>query len=327
MCDRCYRPLSWKSLRAEELFLTSVVCQFFPQLIAGPIVRYETVEVEIRTRNESICDVAAGFRRFIRGLAKKVLIANTVALLPDAVYAGESAVFGTLSYWLAPLGYTLQIYYDFSGYSDMAIGLGRMFGFHFQENFDCPYVSRSITEFWRRWHISLSTWFRDYIYIPLGGNRVLKRRWMFNYLVVWIFTGFWHGAQWNFVLWGVYYAALLLLEKTVLGKMLEKLPSIIRWLYTFFFVNLGWVLFDRTEISDLFNDLHILFCWQPTDWASIIASDASLVLPFAAVVPALLLSFPIMRRPVESLSSSVGGTAVLNAICLLLFVSVCIMYL
>ena len=149
---------------------------FFPQLIAGPIVRYETVEAEIRDRSESLTDAAVGLRRFIRGLAKKVLLANTVALLPDTIYAGDPAVFGTLSYWLAALGYTLQIYFDFSGYSDMAIGLGRMFGFHFLENFDYPYVSRSITEFWRRWHISLSTWFRDYVYIPLGGNRVSKGR-------------------------------------------------------------------------------------------------------------------------------------------------------
>ena len=154
-----------------------------------------------------------------------MLLANTVALLPDTIYARDPAVFGTLSYWLAALGYTLQIYFDFSGYSDMAIGLGRMFGFHFLENFDYPYVSRSITEFWRRWHISLSTWFRDYVYIPLGGNRVKKGRWIFNLLVVWALTGFWHGAQWNFILWGLYYAALLLIEKLLLGKWLEKLPS------------------------------------------------------------------------------------------------------
>ena len=291
---------------------------FFPQLIAGPIVRYETVEAEIRDRSESLTDAAVGLRRFIRGLAKKVLLANTVALLPDTIYAGDPAVFGTLSYWLAALGYTLQIYFDFSGYSDMAIGLGRMFGFHFLENFDYPYVSRSITEFWRRWHISLSTWFRDYVYIPLGGNRVSKGRWIFNLLVVWALTGFWHGAQWNFILWGLYYAALLLLEKLLLGKWLEKLPSVLRWVYTFFFVNLGWVLFERTDFASLKNALLTLFVYRPTDWAGVFASDLSLLVSCLAVIPALALSFPILRRPIEKLPRTLGGTIALDVICVLL---------
>ncbi|MBQ6402284.1 MAG: MBOAT family protein, partial [Oscillospiraceae bacterium] len=269
---------------------------FFPQLIAGPIVRYETVEAEIRDRSESLTEAAAGLRRFIRGLAKKVLLANTVALLPDTIYAGDPAVFGTMSYWLAALGYTLQIYFDFSGYSDMAIGLGRMFGFHFLENFDYPYVSRSVTEFWRRWHISLSSWFRDYVYIPLGGNRVKKGRWIFNLLVVWALTGFWHGAQWNFILWGLYYALLLLIEKLLLGKWLEKLPSVLRWVYTFFFVNLGWVLFDRTDFAALKSALHTLFVWRPTDWAGVFSSDLSLLVSCLAMIPALAFSFPILRR-------------------------------
>ena len=291
---------------------------FFPQLIAGPIVRYETVEAEIRDRSESLADAAVGLRRFIRGLAKKVLLANTVALLPDAIYAGDPAVFGTFSYWLAALGYTLQIYFDFSGYSDMAIGLGRMFGFHFLENFDYPYVSRSITEFWRRWHISLSTWFRDYVYIPLGGNRVSKGRWIFNLLVVWALTGFWHGAQWNFILWGLYYAALLLIEKLLLGKWLEKLPSAVRWVYTFFFVNLGWVLFDRTDFASLKSALQTLFVYRPTDWAGVFSSDLSLLVSCLAVIPALVLSFPILRRPMEKLPRTLAGTIALDVICVVL---------
>ena len=291
---------------------------FFPQLIAGPIVRYETVEAEIRDRSESLADAAVGLRRFIRGLAKKVLLANTVALLPDAIYAGDPAVFGTFSYWLAALGYTLQIYFDFSGYSDMAIGLGRMFGFHFLENFDYPYVSRSITEFWRRWHISLSTWFRDYVYIPLGGNRVSKGRWIFNLLVVWALTGFWHGAQWNFILWGLYYAALLLIEKLLLGKWLEKLPSAVRWVYTFFFVNLGWVLFDRTDFASLKSALQTLFVYRPTDWAGVFSSDLSLLVSCLAVIPALVLSFPILRRPMEKLPRTLGGTIALDVVCVVL---------
>ena len=291
---------------------------FFPQLIAGPIVRYETVEAEIRDRSESLADAAVGLRRFIRGLAKKVLLANTVALLPDTIYAGDPAVFGTFSYWLAALGYTLQIYFDFSGYSDMAIGLGRMFGFHFLENFDYPYVSRSITEFWRRWHISLSTWFRDYVYIPLGGNRVSKGRWIFNLLVVWALTGFWHGAQWNFILWGLYYAALLLIEKLLLGKWLEKLPSAVRWVYTFFFVNLGWVLFDRTDFASLKSALQTLFVYRPTDWAGVFSSDLSLLVSCLAVIPAFALSFPILRRPLEKLPRTLGGTIALDVVCVVL---------
>lgn len=159
---------------------------------------------------EGIDDVAAGLRRFVLGLAKKVILANHIALIAETVYAGDSAVYGTAFYWIAAIAYALQIYFDFSGYSDMAIGLGRMFGFHFLENFDHPYTALSVTDFWRRWHISLSTWFRDYIYIPLGGNRVKKSRWVLNILIVWALTGFWHGAQWNFLLWGLYYGLLLL---------------------------------------------------------------------------------------------------------------------
>lgn len=203
------------------------VC-FFPQLIAGPIVRYQTIEREIRGRQESLDDVITGLKRFIIGLAKKVIIANIVALAASTIYEGNAEVYGSLMYWVAALAYTLQIYFDFSGYSDMAIGLGRIFGFHFLENFDYPYISRSITEFWRRWHISLSSWFRDYIYIPLGGNRVSVGRHIFNILVVWTITGFWHGAEWNFVLWGLYYAALLLIEKYLLKNALEKVPGLLR---------------------------------------------------------------------------------------------------
>ncbi len=302
----------------RNFFSLLLYVSFFPQLIAGPIVRYETVETEIRERQESLTEAAAGLRRFIRGLAKKVLIANTVAHLPEIIYAGDPTVFGTMSYWLAALGYTLQIYFDFSGYSDMAIGLGRMFGFHFLENFDYPYVSRSITEFWRRWHISLSSWFRDYVYIPLGGNRVKKGRWIFNILVVWALTGFWHGAQWNFILWGLYYAALLLIEKLLLGKWLEKLPSVLRWLYTFFFVNLGWVLFDRTDFASLRAAIKTLFVYRPTDWAGVISSDVTLLLSFAAVIPALALSFPILRRPLEKLPRTLGGTIALDVLCVAL---------
>ena len=204
----------------RNFFYLLMYVSFFPQLIAGPIVRYETVEQEIRSRSVTMDDLAHGFRRFVVGLAKKLLLANQVAQVAAIVYSGDPANYGSLMYWLAAIAYTLQIYFDFSGYSDMAIGLGRMFGFRFLENFNYPYVSLSVTEFWRRWHISLSTWFRDYVYIPLGGNRVSRGKWVRNILVVWGLTGLWHGADWNFLLWGLYYGVLLLIEKLWLGKYL-----------------------------------------------------------------------------------------------------------
>ena len=293
---------------------------FFPQLIAGPIVRYETVETEIRTRHETVADAAAGLRRFIRGLAKKVLIANSVAVVAETIYAGDPAIYGTGAYWLAALAYTFQIYFDFSGYSDMAIGLGRIFGFHFLENFNFPYVSRSVTEFWRRWHISLSTWFRDYVYIPLGGNRVSKAKWIRNILIVWALTGFWHGAQWNFLLWGLYYAALLLLEKLALGKLLEKLPGAVRWVYTFLLVTLGWVLFDRTEFPALAETLRTLFVYRPTDWVGVVGTKSALLAALPMMLPAIVFSFPVLEKPIARLRESTGGVIVLDGVCLVLLV-------
>ena len=302
----------------KNFFYLLLYVSFFPQLIAGPIVRYETVELEIRNRNESFSDAAAGARRFIRGLAKKVLLANSVAVVAERIYGGDPAVYGTGAYWIASVAYTLQIYFDFSGYSDMAIGLGRVFGFHFLENFNYPYVSRSVTEFWRRWHITLSTWFRDYIYIPLGGNRVSKGKWIRNILIVWALTGFWHGAQWNFILWGLYYAALLLLEKLLWGKALEKLPAGIQWLYTAFLVNLGWVLFDRTDFSALAQTLFTLFVYRPTDWIGMAASSSDLVTALPMLLPAILFSFPVLEKPIQRLDGSNAGRIALDLICLVL---------
>lgn len=223
----------------------------FPQLIAGPIVRYQTVAAEIVRRHESLDEAAEGVRRFMIGLGKKMLLANTMGQIADRAF-GLSA--GELTWdiaWLGALAYTFQIYFDFSGYSDMAIGLGRVLGFHFLENFNYPYISQSITEFWRRWHISLSSWFRDYVYIPLGGNRCSKGRWMFNLLAVWVLTGIWHGAAWNFMLWGLYFGVLLLLEKLVLGRLLERLPQVVRWAYAFVLVVLGWVLFRAESLGQV----------------------------------------------------------------------------
>jgi len=206
----------------------------FPQLIAGPIVRYETVENELDNRKHSFENFSYGATRFVIGLSKKVLIANALGELSTILLsANEKTV---VLYWLYAIAYSLQIYFDFSAYSDMAIGLGRIFGFHFLENFNYPYISKSITEFWRRWHISLGSWFRDYVYIPLGGNRVSKLKLLRNIFVVWCLTGIWHGANWTFVIWGLLFGALLIIEKLFLGKVLEKLPKIIQRIYVLFIV-------------------------------------------------------------------------------------------
>ena len=280
----------------RNFFHLLLYVSFFPQLIAGPIVRYSTIEEEILHRKESWEDVEAGLKRFILGLAKKVLLANNAAAIAEIIYNGNVEVYGTAMYWLAAFAYTMQIYFDFSGYSDMAIGLGRMFGFHFLENFNYPYVSKSATEFWRRWHISLSSWFRDYVYIPLGGSRVSKAKWVRNILVVWGLTGFWHGAEWNFILWGLYYAALLVLEKFVLGKILDRLPVVIRWLYAFLVVNLGWVLFNLVDFSQLSHALHTMFLWQPTSLAQVLATDSAVLYGLLYLPICFLLSFPVFPK-------------------------------
>lgn len=230
--------------------LATYVC-LFPQLIAGPIVRYQTVAKELEERQESVSQFGEGVRRFVVGLGKKVLLANTAGSVFDAIGGmGDSQVSVAL-YWLASVAFTFQIYFDFSGYSDMAIGLGKMFGFTFLENFNYPYISKSITEFWRRWHISLSTWFKDYIYIPLGGNRKGKVRTYLNLFLVWLLTGFWHGAAWNFILWGLYFFVLLMIEKAGLKKLLEKAPAFIGHCYALFFINFSWVIFSYDSMDTL----------------------------------------------------------------------------
>jgi len=227
----------------------------FPQLIAGPIVRYVDVARELDSRTHSWDDVAQGLRRFLMGLSKKIIIADNFALLMKLFrQSGEPSV---LFYWMYAIAFALNIYFDFSGYSDMAIGLGRVFGFRFIENFNYPYMSRSVTEFWRRWHMSLGSWFRDYVYIPMGGNRVKKLRWVFNILVVWMLTGFWHGAAWNFILWGLMFAVLLLLEKWV--PVLQKLPNVFRRLYVLLAVVISFVLFNAESIGQAGSDLAGMF--------------------------------------------------------------------
>ena len=218
----------------------------FPQLIAGPIVRYSDIARQLREREQSLDGVALGIRRFIIGLSKKILIANILGELVAVFKASDEK--SVLYFWLYATAYLLHVYFDFSGYSDMAIGLGRVFGFRFSENFDYPYIAGSITEFWRRWHMSLGSWFRDYLYIPLGGNRVGKARWLVNIFVVWMATGFWHGAAWNFVVWGLMFAVLLVVERLWLGKLLEKAGAFSH-LYVLFFLALSFVVFDASSMT------------------------------------------------------------------------------
>ena len=229
----------------------------FPQLIAGPIIRYKSVADQLEKRDETLEKFAAGVRRFTVGLAKKVLLANAIGRLWDAARGAEELTVAMA--WLGIAAYAFQIYFDFSGYSDMAIGLGKLFGFDFLENFNYPYISKSIVEFWKRWHISLTTWFREYVYFPLGGNRVPKWKWIRNILIVWLLTGIWHGAGWNFLFWGLYYAAWMLLERLFLGKQLEKLPDVLRHIYTMAVVLVGWAIFELTDLGQLGRYLLTLF--------------------------------------------------------------------
>ena len=233
----------------------------FPQLIAGPIVRYKDIEDQLNGRRENVAQVASGVKLFTVGLAKKILIANQMATLWQEIRGAAQPV-GIMGSWIGIIAFTIQIYFDFSGYSDMAIGLGRMFGFEFLKNFDYPYISESITDFWRRWHISLSTWFREYVYIPLGGNRRGMPRQILNLLIVWSLTGLWHGASWNFVLWGLFYGIVLIIEKLFLGKLVKKLPKVFRHIYTMVIVIFGWALFDFTQTGELFSFLGSMFSFR-----------------------------------------------------------------
>lgn len=308
----------------KNYFYLTLYVSFFPQLIAGPIVRYQTVEYEIRQRNVTFYDFSAGIKRFVVGLAKKVIIANNVALIAETVYSGRLNGFGTLMYWIGAVSAALQIYFDFSGYSDMAIGLGRMFGFHFLENFNYPYIATSVTDFWRRWHISLSSWFRDYIYIPLGGNRVGKLRHIFNIFVVWCVTGFWHGASWNFIMWGLYYGVLLIIEKLVVKKLLDKLPKFVGWIYTAFIVLIGWVIFSITDFSEMLFALKQMFTFVPTDFAAVISHNAKLLYSALYLPLGLLFMFPIAKKLSDSENTFVY--ALYNVVVALLF-AVCVVYM
>ncbi|MBQ5316327.1 MAG: MBOAT family protein [Oscillospiraceae bacterium] len=231
----------------------------FPQIVAGPIVRYEEVEKELEHRSVTAERISSGIGMFVKGLCKKVLLANNIGALWAEIKAQDYAAMPALTAWLGILAFTFQIYFDFSGYSDMAVGLGRMMGFEFPKNFDHPYISKSVSEFWRRWHITLGSWFRSYVYIPLGGNRKGLPRTLLNLLIVWALTGLWHGASWNFVLWGLYFGLLIIMEKLFLGKLLEKLPKPVSIGYTFLMAVFGWVLFDTDSLDGAAKYLGAMF--------------------------------------------------------------------
>lgn len=286
----------------------------FPQLIAGPIVRYKDVAEQMETRRENVHDFASGVQLFVLGLGKKVLLANPMGNLWNLLQAER----GTLTAWVGILAYSLQIYFDFSGYSDMARGLGRMFGFEFLENFNYPYISASITEFWRRWHISLSTWFREYVYIPLGGNRKGLPRQILNLLIVWGLTGFWHGASWNFILWGLYYAVLLILEKLFLLKFLKKAPGILGHIYTIFAVLLGWALFYFENLSSLFGFFGRLFTASPASVHGmnlVLAFTPMILISIFAATPAAKVLLSNSREKVVVRYGAVAVVMVMLLLC------------
>ena len=298
----------------------------FPQLIAGPIVRYADIETQLKHRTHSVSEAAYGARRFVLGLAKKVLLANLLGQIVSDFRASQDL--SVLYYWLGAIAYTLQIYYDFSGYSDMAIGLGRIFGFRFPENFEYPYCSGSITEFWRRWHISLGTWFRDYLYIPLGGNRRGLARQLVNILIVWMATGLWHGAAWNFVLWGLFFAVLLTMEKLFLLPVLQK-HRVVGHVYVLLFVTLGFVLFDASGLSAAAASVRAMFGGAGLPLVSVqsvYTLRSSAVLLAAAMIGAT----PLLKRLAQRIYAAGVGARILSAaepVALMLLLLVCTAFL
>ena len=297
-------------VKAQKSFLKlATYVSLFPQLIAGPIVRYETIEKELDSRTSNFEDFAYGVRRFVIGLGKKVLIANMLGELCDVFSTtNEKSI---LFYWIFAISYSLQIYFDFSAYSDMAIGLGRMFGFHFLENFNYPYISKSITEFWRRWHMSLSSWFRDYVYIPLGGNRkgtiILVR----NIFIVWALTGIWHGANWTFVIWGLMFGIMLIIEKLFLTKHLEKMPSILKRIYVLFTVMISFIIFNANSIGEAWNNIIGLF---GANGESLINASTVYYLKsyLVVLVIAIIGSTPLLKNIIEKLKTKTNANKIIN---------------
>ena len=299
----------------------------FPQLIAGPIVQYADVDEQLASREVSRTKFGEGSMYFIRGLAKKVLLANTSGMIFTEVSGLAKGNIAVMTAWLGAFAYMFQIYFDFSGYSDMAIGLGKMFGFEFNMNFNYPYVSKSITEFWRRWHISLSSWFRDYVYIPLGGNRVSKIKHIRNLLIVWFLTGLWHGAAWNFVAWGLYYGVILIIEKYLLSPVLDRLPDVVRHIYSIVLVVIGWVLFFSSSFGQAADYIRVMF----GAGAHGFADRESMYLLTSNLILWLILIFgstPLVHfRYEHMLRSKKWNTTIINSVVYATLFIVCIAYL
>lgn len=299
----------------------------FPQLIAGPIVQYADVDEQLASREVSRTKFGEGSMYFIRGLAKKVLLANTSGMIFTEVSGLAKGNIAVMTAWLGAFAYMFQIYFDFSGYSDMAIGLGKMFGFEFNMNFNYPYVSKSITEFWRRWHISLSSWFRDYVYIPLGGNRVSKIKHIRNLLIVWFLTGLWHGAAWNFVAWGLYYGVILIIEKYLLSPVLDRLPDIVRHIYSIVLVVIGWVLFFSSSFGQAADYIRVMF----GAGAHGFADRESMYLLTSNLILWLILIFgstPLVHfRYEHMLRTKKWNTTIINSVVYAALFIVCIAYL
>ena len=283
------------NVKANKNFINfATYVTLFPQLIAGPIVRYKDIYKQLKYRNQNITQFSEGVERFIIGLAKKMIIANNLAFVADGIFNMPMNNISSLALWVGVLAYTFQIYYDFSGYSDMAIGLGKMFGFEFLENFNYPYVSKSIREFWQRWHISLSTWFRDYLYISLGGNRKGNSRTYINLIIVFFITGLWHGASWNFIVWGLFHGFFLILERIGLSKILDKLPKAISHIYTLLVVVIAWVLFRANTLYDALQYIKNMFSFKTDMNSGILEYYITKEVVFAFIL-ALIFSFPIYK--------------------------------
>lgn len=287
----------YRNENTEKTTLSNIALyiSLFPQLIAGPIVRYNDIVGQIKNRTSTFILFRSGIHRFALGLFKKVIIANTCGELVDIIFANSFDTLSASTAWLGMIAYTFQIYFDFSGYSDMAIGLGRMFGFRIFENFNFPYISKSIQEFWRRWHISLSTWFRDYVYIPLGGNREGPYKTYFNLVTVFFLTGLWHGATWSFVIWGLFHGLFLILERIGLKTFLNRIPGVFQWMYTILVVMIGWILFRVEEFSDALVYIGKLFDFGHTNKESFLAylNDERIIILLLAALSSSLIFIKI----------------------------------
>lgn len=309
----------------KNIFSVALYISLFPQLVAGPIVKYKDIENQIRNRKETLQGFSYGIERFIIGLAKKVIIADVLASIVVSIIPNSNNIIDTPTAWLGIICYTLQIYFDFSGYSDMAIGLGAMFGFTFMDNFNFPYISKSITEFWRRWHISLSTWFKEYLYIPLGGNRTGNT--YINLLIVFFVTGLWHGSSWNFIIWGLWHGLFIIIEKFIQNKnWYIKTPSIIKWFVTIFIVIIGWVFFSFDSLSNAFNFLLVMFGITNNE---IVTFRISYYLNFRTVIWlifAIIFSSPVLTNILKKYNSN-KYFEIVKTIALSILLVICIIFI